>query len=72
MEEVKKQNNRNILPLIFIGMAMLLLVSHLTIQMIETHKSENEITKKDLQLPKDPVESLKPDSIWNGTEFMPE
>lgn len=70
MEEVKKQNNRNVLPLIFISMAILLLVIHLVIQMIETHKSENEITKKELS--KDPVETVKTDSIWKGTEFMQE
>lgn len=60
------------MPLIFIGMVILLLVIHLVIQMIETHKFENEITKKDLHLVKDSPESVEPDSTWNGTEFIPE
>ena len=72
MEEVKKQKTHNILPLIFICIAILMLIIHLGTQMIETNKSEKEITNKDLQWPKNPVESLKSDSIWNGTEFMPE
>jgi|GEM_PF-6250381 len=72
MEEVNKQKTRNILPSIFICMAILLLIIHLAVQLLETNKSEKEITNKDLQWPEKPVESLKPDSIWEGTEFIPE
>ncbi len=70
MEKVKKI--RNILPLIFICIAILLLIIHLGTQMIETNKSKIEITNKYLQWTEKPVEFLKMDSIWNGTEFMPE
>lgn len=69
MEEVKKQNNRNIWPLFFISLAILLLIIHLAIQIIETNKPAEETSINKQSFPESSTEPIKADSIWHNTEF---
>lgn len=70
MEKVKKQNMRNILLLVFISIAILMLVIHLVIQMIETNAPYEEITLNKQPFPESPAKNIKTDSIWHNTEFV--
>jgi hypothetical protein len=70
MEEIKKQHIRKILPLIFISVAILMLVIHLVIQIIETNNPAEETSINQRAFPEISAESIKADSIWHNTEFI--